>query len=309
MSGILVSPSLSQYHAAMNTSSPLLPGAHAFTTTSGATLTYYVTGAGPSLLVNVSPGWGCASALYQNSFGFLEPNFTIVHFEPRGTRGSSFPDDLSAMSSWDMSEDVESLRVHLEKDTIGSLLGHSNGGCIATWYASRYPDRVDKLVLVDSQLLGSGSVSAPATQAILDARPDRESVDAWENWKKTAGTVETDDEFAAGLSSFFALYVARPEKSLAAVKAAFTNKPQIACRKAQGAAEGRHPDQKPELGKITASTLVIVGREDFICPVPVSELISAGIKNSRLQIIDNTGHFPWIEEKNMFSQVIGEWFA
>ncbi|EJD46597.1 alpha/beta-hydrolase [Auricularia subglabra TFB-10046 SS5] len=286
----------------------LTPGAHAFTTASGATLTYYVKGTGPRLLVNVAPGWGCASELYQNSFGFLERDFTVVHLEVRGTRGSSFPADLGDMSSWHMAEDVEALRVHLRRDAL-DVLGHSNGGCIAVWYASRFPVRVRKLVLVDAQLLGSSAASAPATKRILDARPDRGAVEAWERWGKTGrSTARTDDDFAAGLDSFLALYVAKPERDLAAVKAAFTNKSQIACSKAQGAAEGQHPDQKPELSKVIASTLVIVGREDFICPVPVSKLLAAGIRDSRLHIIEDAGHFGWIEQQAEFSRVVCYFF-
>ncbi|EJD46582.1 alpha/beta-hydrolase [Auricularia subglabra TFB-10046 SS5] len=288
----------------MSTPDVLRSGAHAFTTASGATLTYFVRGSGPRLLVNVAPGWGCASELYQNTFGFLEPHFTVVHLDVRGTRGSSFPADLHEMSSWHMAKDIEALRVHLERDVLDGLVGHSNGGCIALWYAARFPARVAKLVLLGCQLLGSASVSNPATKAILDARPDRDAVEAFYTWGKNIGSFKTDDDFATCLHAFLGLYVARPEKHLDAVKAAFANKPQLACMQAQAPAEAQHADQRPHLGDIAASTLVIVGQEDFICPVPVSELIAAGIKDSSLHVMPNVGHFSWIEETARFTSLL-----
>ncbi|EJD46599.1 alpha/beta-hydrolase [Auricularia subglabra TFB-10046 SS5] len=294
----------------MPTTAQFQPGAHSFTTATGSTLTYYVTGSGPRVLVNVAPGWGCASELYQNSFQFFDAHFTIAHFESRGTRGSSFPADLSQMSSWHMADDVEALRVHLQLDAL-NVMGHSNGGAIALWYAIRFPERVAKIVLLGAQLLGATEISATATQAILDAHPDREAVAAFGEWgqKVATGGFASDDEFAAGLRAFFPLYVARPEKNLSAVLAAFTNTPQAACILAQRPAEVRHGDQTGELGTISVQTLVVVGREDFICPVPVSEKIAAGIKASDLHVIDNAGHFPWIEEKEEFVRDVFDFFG
>lgn len=48
-----------------------------------------------------------------------------------------------------MVEDMENLRRHLniEKWTI---LGHSFGGIMATYYATKYPERIEKLILSSS---------------------------------------------------------------------------------------------------------------------------------------------------------------
>ncbi|KZV91162.1 alpha/beta-hydrolase [Exidia glandulosa HHB12029] len=136
-------------------SGDLAVGAHAFTTSTNATLTYFVTGTGPLVLVNVAPGWGCASGLYHNSFGQeIYDAFTFVHLEYRGTHGSSFPEDMAQMSSWHMAEDVEHLREHLGLEQV-DVLDHSNGGVIALWYAIRFPTRVRRLVLMCSNLVTS----------------------------------------------------------------------------------------------------------------------------------------------------------
>ncbi|KZV85733.1 alpha/beta-hydrolase [Exidia glandulosa HHB12029] len=284
----------------------LASGAHEFTTPSGAVLSYYVTGHGPHVLVNVAPGWGAASVLYQNTFTFLNDLFTFVHLEVRGTRRSTFPPDLRDMSSWHMAEDVESLREYFGFDTL-DVAGHSNGGCIAQWFAIRYPTRARRLVLLGAQLNGASAIAAPATKAILDARPDQDCVRAYRNYDP--GSLQTDDEYAAALGSFLPLYVAKPERDFATLNAAFTNTPQLACSKAQANAESQHLDEIDRIASIKARTLVIVGKEDFICPVPVSKRIAAGIRRSSLSVIGDAGHFTWIEQPQSFRDILATFYS
>lgn len=280
----------------------LTEGPHSFRTLDGATLTYFVNGHGSRLLFNVAPGWGAASVLYQKVWEYLDDDFTVVHLEVRGTRGSTFPDDPSEMSSWHMAEDLESLRMHLGVETLETLAGHSNGATIAMWYAIRYPTHVQRLISIDGQLLGSGAASWPATQALLDVRTERNSVAAFLNW--APARLETDDEFAASLAAFLPLYLADPARHLATLASAFSNTPQVACIKSQFGAESQHADQAAQLGKITAHTLVLVGRSDFITPVPVSKAIADGIKRSELHIFENSGHFPFVEQPTEFASVL-----
>ncbi|KZV86041.1 alpha/beta-hydrolase [Exidia glandulosa HHB12029] len=288
----------------------LSPGAHSFVTSSGATLTYFVHGTGPRTVVNAAPGWGCASVLYQNSFTFLNDAFTFVHLELRGTRGSSFPKDLSLMSSWHMSEDIEALRVHLGIDVLDGLLGHSNGGAIALWYAIRYATRLRRLVLLDSQLLGpdADAVGAPATDAILADRSERDAVAAYKTYNPAA--IDTDEAFGRALDDTLPLYFAKPTRDMQHFKDhIFTNTPQAACGQAQWPAERQHPDQVGQLSEVRASTLVVVGREDFICPVSVSEMLATRMAGAKLVIVEDSGHFPWIEQQERFASIFESFFG
>lgn len=285
----------------------LTPGANTFTTATSATLTYFVTGHGPLVIVNVAPGWGPASTLYQNTFGFLERDFTFVHLEPRGTRGSSFPADLRDMSSWHMSEDVESLRAHLGVDYLDGLMGHSNGGTIALWHAIRFPGRAKTLVLVDAKARGLAAISDPVMRAVLAARPDQAAVEAFAKWDPAK--YHTDDEMAELMGQFLQLYVARPDRDLASLQAGFTNKPQIACAKHQFAAERQHDNQVPYLDVVTARTLVVVGRQDFICPVVVSEFAAEKIPDATLVVLEDCGHMSWIEQQEKFGAAFRKFYG
>ncbi|KZV91177.1 alpha/beta-hydrolase [Exidia glandulosa HHB12029] len=285
-------------------------GEHAFTTSTGATLTYFVCGQGPRVLVNIAPGWGCASTMYQNSFQFLEHAFTFVHLETRGTRGSSFPSDLAHMSSWHMVEDVEALRVYLGLDALDGLMGHSNGGCIALWYAIVHPKRVSKLVLLDTEVLGpqADAVAGPATRAILDARPDRDVVEAAQKWNDDAFT--SDEEFGIALNFILPLYFAKPERDVERFRREiFTGgPPQHKCIQTQHRADRRYNGQAVRLTEVKARTLIVVGREDFVCPVPVSELIKQRVRNSTLAVFDDSGHLPWVEQTEEFTHVFNAFF-
>ncbi|KZV96658.1 alpha/beta-hydrolase [Exidia glandulosa HHB12029] len=286
--------------------SVLSAGAHAFTTAHGATITYFVTGNGPLVVLNVAPGWGPASVLYQNTFGFLEHDFTFVHIEPRGTRGSSFPPDLREMSSWRMAEDVEAVRQHLGIDVLEGVMGHSNGGTIALWHAIRFSGTTKTLVLVDAKARGLASISDPVTREMLAARPDRDAVDAFARWNPD--NYDTDDEMAALMGSFLQLYLARPERDLAALQAGFDTKPQIACAKHQFAAEYQHDNQVPHLENVTARTLLIVGRQDFICPVVVSEFAAQRIPDASLVVIEDSGHMPFLEQPTQFGDAVRKFY-
>ncbi|KZV91170.1 alpha/beta-hydrolase [Exidia glandulosa HHB12029] len=287
----------------------LSPGAHSLVTPSGATLTYFVHGTGPLTIVNTAPGWGCASVLYQNSFTFLNDAFTFVHLELRGTRGSSFPEDLSLMSSWHMSEDIEALRVHLGIDVLDGLFGHSNGGAIALWYAIRYVTRLRRLVLLDSQLLGpdADAVGAPATDAILADRSERDAVAAYKTYNPAA--IDTDEAFGRALDDTLPLYFAKPARDMQHFKD----------RTNEVLAPDDHECQRTYFGQLTDLVRVLLLRGPLgldarslgsICEdvIPVSEMLATRIAGGKLAIVDDSGHFPWIEQQERFASIVKSFF-
>src|SRR2546423_14860851 len=140
-----------------STADSLAPGVHTFTTSNGGTLSYHITtsSVNAQLAVIQAVGWGIGRALYVNGVAPLLRHHTVLTFSPRGSDESSRPNDVSKMGSMDMAEDLESLRRYLDISAFPVLLGHSNGGTIALAYAELYPTRVEKLVLIDHQLLGT----------------------------------------------------------------------------------------------------------------------------------------------------------
>jgi pimeloyl-ACP methyl ester carboxylesterase len=57
---------------------------------------------------------------------------------------------------------------------------------------------------------------------------------------------------------------------------------------------------REKLRRITAPTLVLAGKHDFISAPTQVDIIHQGIKGSALTVFENSGHFPWIEEPDRF---------
>jgi proline iminopeptidase len=268
----------------------------------GVDIHYRTIGDGPVLFL-VSPGWGVASAYLQRAFSSLAKHLRLVFIDTRGSGLSGRPADPMQMGSVDMANDLEALRVHLGLSEI-SILGHSNSGAIALACAARYPDRVSKLVLIDSQVLG---LSADAdTQRILQNR----ATDP--RFKEAARIVSTfftgqmnpatsDESLEAFIAQVLPLFLHSPEKSLPLAQEQLSGPISSYAFTSQYVADAAFPiDQTKSLGAIRAKVLIMVGRHDYICPVALSERLHERIPQSQLVIFEESGHLPWLEEPNAF---------
>jgi len=263
---------------------------------------YRTIGEGPVLFL-VSPGWGVASGYLQRAFSSLAKHLRLVFIDTRGSGLSGRPADPMRMGSVDMANDLEALRMHLGLSEI-SILGHSNSGAIALAYAARYTDRVSKLVLIDSQVLG---LSADAdTQRILQNR----ATDP--RFKEATRIVSTfftgqmnpatsDESLEAFIAQVLPLFLHSPEKSLPLAQEQLSGPISSYAFVSQYAADAAFPiDQTKSLAAIRAKALILAGRHDYICPVALSQRLHEGIPESRLVIFEESGHLPWLEEPNAF---------
>ena len=268
-------------------------------------LSYSVAGDGPILFVT-SPGWGIGARYLQKGLKPLLQNLKIVFVTARGSGKSGRPTDMSRMGSAHMADDIDGLRHHLGLETI-DLFGHSNGGAIAVAYAQRHAAHLRKLILTSSQLIGF-DVSATINSFLERAANDPRYSEA----ARYVGRAfpEDNDEFRAHFIRRLPLYFHDPNNYVSTfirdMGASFS-----ACAYHAQAAADRLPEanQVGKLATITAETLVIVGRHCWICPPSVSERLHSGIDGSKLVVLENTGHFPWIEEPELFFPEINRFLA
>ena len=73
--------------------------------------------------------------------------------------------------------------------------------------------------------------------------------------------------------------------------------------------EIREYDIKSSLGDIQAPTLVIVGDDDFIVPISQARILQEGIPNAEMVIIENSGHFSYIEKPKDFGDAVCNWLS
>ena len=67
------------------------------------------------------------------------------------------------------------------------------------------------------------------------------------------------------------------------------------------------PDGLPDLAKITCPTLVLCGRQDALTGVDLHEEMAAGIKGSKLVVVDNCGHLSTMEQPEAVTAVMRYW--
>lgn len=63
----------------------------------------------------------------------------------------------------------------------------------------------------------------------------------------------------------------------------------------------------PRLGEIQIPTLIPLGRDGFICPPSQMHILHGGIAHSELVIFENSGHFPYVEEPELFFNTVQDW--
>jgi proline iminopeptidase len=175
------------------------------------------------------------------------------------------------------------------------VLGHSFGGHVALEYALCYPASLSHLVLLDT---GGDAHWARQNAADELARagysPKKvELVRRWFNGEFTPR------EYAPMALRIAGAYSHRSSLWLTA-RGALEGGWRTRYRPQAFIFAGRHLLKDwtvmDRLGQITAPTLVMAGRDDFVFPPECQRELAAGIPHARLQIIDRAGHNPHAEQ-------------
>jgi pimeloyl-ACP methyl ester carboxylesterase len=69
------------------------------------------------------------------------------------------------------------------------------------------------------------------------------------------------------------------------------------------------PDSTPDLARVAAPTLVVVGEEDVVTPVADSRLLSRAIPRSRLVVLPQAGHLSNLEAPDEFSRAVEDFLT
>jgi pimeloyl-ACP methyl ester carboxylesterase len=151
------------------------------------------------------------------------------------------------------------------------LIGHSMGGQIAMHIAAKWPERVDKLVLVSAAGIPRPMSLTAVTRFLSEIVPPR-------RWGKPAflPTVAAD-ALRAG-----------PRSLLSATNRLLRD------------------DVRPLLTRISARTLLVWGRLDPLTPVEHGEYLHAHIAGSQLLVFEDAAHMPMVDAPERFNrEVIG----
>jgi pimeloyl-ACP methyl ester carboxylesterase len=64
-----------------------------------------------------------------------------------------------------------------------------------------------------------------------------------------------------------------------------------------------------KLDRITCPTLVEFGRYDLQTTPECAKRLSTAIPDAELVWLENSGHFPWVEEPDFFFRAVRDWLA
>jgi proline iminopeptidase len=212
----------------------------------------------------------------------LAERMQLVYFDHRG-QGRSARGDPAKYTLDENVEDMEALRRHLGLGPIVSI-GTSYGGMVALAHAARYPASVSHLIAVVTAAHGGFIKRARQILAERGTPEQREAAEpVWQ------GAIMDRAQMQRFYAVMGPLYSRRYDPAAAALGHERTlHEPEPLNRAFGGFL--RDFDLRPELGRITAPTLVIAGRHDWICPPEFSEEIARLVPHAELRIFENSSH-------------------
>ena len=239
-----------------------------FLTVQGLRIRYTSAGQGrPLLLLH---GWGTSLDTFAALIEDLRRLFRVVAFDFPGHGGSDMPPAV-----WRVDDFVGltlELMAALEIER-ASVLGHSFGGRVAIKLAAAHPERVDRLVLVDS----AGVPPARTVRRVLKRGASRFGNAVGRRLgrpgqalrRRIVARIASTDYINAGpLRDTF----------LAIVK----------------------EDLRPALPRIKAPTLLVWGESDDDTTLADAHTMEKLIPGARLLVLKNSGHFSYLDQYGRF---------
>lgn len=177
------------------------------------------------------------------------------------------------------------------KDTF-SLMGLSYGGILAFEIWRQAPERINKMIL-------------------LNTNHKKPSDKTRENIKKFTDMAQSGrfNEITENILIEAMLFSEHLEDSLLReeIISMSQNVGEIGFSN-QIKAQLERPDSTEDLKKMMCPTLIIAGKDDGICPVPIHQEIESLIPNSTLRVIENCGHLSTMEKPKEVNQIIRNWW-
>ncbi len=212
---------------------------------------------------------------------YASQGFNVLSVDLPGHGNSDGP---SLTSIQDISDWVSQLMQTINISNI-SLVGHSQGSLVGIDFGSRYPNLIDKLVLV------AGSYKMPVNQDLIDLAEagDEKALLLMMKWG-----YEGSKAFIGGNPIRKIINSTREIREILAVDLNACN---------------NYKDGKESLVKINCPTLCIFGDLDKMVPLEVGNKMASMIKNSKKKVINNCGHMIIFEKAFEMRKIVKEFLT
>ncbi|MHA1488442.1 MAG: alpha/beta fold hydrolase [Promethearchaeota archaeon] len=271
-----------------------------FADVNGIKICYEIRGEGETLIL--IHGFGVKKEVYVAQFGFLSENFRVIRFDNRGAGKSDRPNEPYTMEMF--ADDINGLMDYLKIEK-AHVLGWSLGGMIAQHFVIKYPNRVNKLILINTM------AQWPSEKSGLEMYKNSQIT------KYEAKLIDPVKTFfdGAGFSfsrKFKKMMQEDPKKKFHGLFSAEDlirestidpSTPQDIINQVNALA---HHDVLDKLGAIKNKTLIICADKDKQMPKAVNVKIHENIPNSILKVIEGAGHDSPLERAPEVNQIIIE---
>lgn len=255
-----------------------------FAEINGIKICYEVKGEGePLFLVH---GFGATKEDWIAQFDVLAKHFKVVRFDNRGAGESDRPDEPYEMDMF--ADDIAGLMDHLEINK-AHVIGWSLGGMIVQTFVLKYPERVKKVVLINTLPKWPG---------------DEQGIEMYKNSqieKYNKKMEDPKDAFFIGAKmsysrkfrkkmeenpdkEFYGLFSAQ---DLIDITAENPSRPQDIKNQAHALANYDVYDDLPDIDK---EVLILAAEKDRQTPKIMNEMIQKQIPNSKLAVFEKVGH-------------------
>ncbi|HMU26859.1 MAG TPA: alpha/beta fold hydrolase [Solirubrobacterales bacterium] len=267
----------------------------------GQPVTYHKMGEGPPVLL--VHGITSSSRTWKSVMPRLAETHTVIAPDLLGHGRSAKPQGDYSLGAY--ASGMRDLLVALDVEKV-NVVGHSLGGGVAMQFAYQFPDRISRLVLVDTG--GIGREVNPALRAA--ALPGAEFV---------LPLLFTPTLHDAGLKvrNFFAGFGIHGNADVEGVAEGFASLTEADARRAfintvRSVIDptGQRVSAADRL-YLTAEipSLIVWGDRDRIIPVAHADLAHELMPGSRLEIFPGAGHFPFNDDPDRFIRIFEEFIA
>lgn len=234
---------------------------------------------------------------------------SVIFYDQLGCGNSNVPPDSSIYTMALYLEEVDVIRRALGLERV-HIFGHSWGGMLALEYALVQPVGLASLILADTAASSPQWVTE-MRRLIAELPPEVQQTIL----KHEAGGTTDSAEYQEATHAFF--------RHHSGVR--IDPRPDFLNRMADKTGDQvyhtmwgpseflmtgtlKDLDITSRLGEIVAPPLVIGGRYDHATPI-LTETLHRGIHNSEWIILENSGHFPHIDETERFLQVLDQFLS
>ena len=237
----------------------------------GLKTSYQVAGEGD--VVFLLHGWGGEAASFQPVFDWLAQSHKVYALDLPGFGQSQIPP-----TAWNTSDYAQFVIAFLEKSGIpkAHFIGHSFGGRISIIVSAEYPEKVDKLILVDSAGI------KPPRAARYYLRVGLAKIGKLLRRCGKYGTFVADAMSARAGSKDY-----QNAGDMRATLVKVVNQ-----------------DLRAFLPRITAPTLLIWGEDDNDTPVAFGQIMEKEIPDAGLVVLKEAGHFSYLDQFPQFRRIV-----